>query len=68
MRNLLSMEHLTNDQVMKIIERAAQFEAGEQSVLNPPRVDHEAFFINSARFLQGGRDNEKFTFNGTFNK
>lgn len=49
MRNLLSMEHLSNEEVMMIIERAAQFEAGEGSVLNRSYNVSNLFFEPSTR-------------------
>ncbi|RHW40175.1 aspartate carbamoyltransferase catalytic subunit [Lysinibacillus yapensis] len=49
MRNLLSMEHLTNDDVMMIIERAAQFEAGELPALAKSYQVANLFFEPSTR-------------------
>ncbi|HWK23932.1 MAG TPA: aspartate carbamoyltransferase catalytic subunit [Ureibacillus sp.] len=49
MRNLLSMEHLTNEEVMMILERAAQFESGELSNLTKPYHVANLFFEPSTR-------------------
>ena len=35
MKNLLSMEHLTNDEIMAILERAREFENGAEPKLAP---------------------------------
>ncbi|MEK9197703.1 aspartate carbamoyltransferase catalytic subunit [Ureibacillus sp. 179-F W5.1 NHS] len=49
MKNLLSMEHLSNEDVMAIIERAAQFEAGEPSKLAKSYNVANLFFEPSTR-------------------
>ena len=49
MRNLLSMEHLSNEEVLKIIERAAQFEDGEMSNLTKSYHVANLFFEPSTR-------------------
>ncbi|MCM3386685.1 aspartate carbamoyltransferase catalytic subunit [Ureibacillus chungkukjangi] len=49
MRNLLSMEHLSNEEVMQIIERAAQFEDGEMTRLAKSYNVANLFFEPSTR-------------------
>lgn len=49
MKNLLSMEYLTNAEIMMIIERAAKFEAGEQSKLANSYHVANLFFEPSTR-------------------
>lgn len=49
MRHLLSMEHLTNDDVMAIIRRAQEFENGATSILNRSYTIANLFFEPSTR-------------------
>lgn len=49
MKNLLSMEHLTKEQIMSLIDRANQFEQGEQSTLNREYSVANLFFEPSTR-------------------
>lgn len=49
MKHLLSMEHLTNDDVMAILKRAAEFENGAKPVLNRSYNIANLFFEPSTR-------------------
>ncbi|GGG21165.1 aspartate carbamoyltransferase [Lysinibacillus alkalisoli] len=49
MKNLLSMEHLTNDEIIAILDRAAQFEAGEVTTLQRSYHIANLFFEPSTR-------------------
>lgn len=49
MKNLLSMEHLTKEQILHIIERAAAFEKGEAAQLNRTYNVANLFFEPSTR-------------------
>lgn len=49
MKNLLSMEHLTNEQIMNILERAKAFENGEASQLEKSYHIANLFFEPSTR-------------------
>lgn len=49
MKHLLSMEHLTTEQIMSLIERAKQFEQGEEPVLQRKYNVSNLFFEPSTR-------------------
>ena len=49
MKNLLSMEHLTNDDIVEILDRAQHFENGETSVLDKSFNVANLFFEPSTR-------------------
>lgn len=49
MRNLLSMEHLSNEEIMAIIKRASEFEKGAKSELKRPYFVSNLFFEPSTR-------------------
>lgn len=49
MRNLLTMEHLSNDEIMEIIHRASQFENGAKSELKRSYFVSNLFFEPSTR-------------------
>ncbi|MFC5541317.1 MAG: aspartate carbamoyltransferase catalytic subunit [Bacilli bacterium] len=49
MKNLLSMEHLTNDEVMAILERAREFENGAEPKLDRSYYVANLFFEPSTR-------------------
>lgn len=49
MKNLLSMEHLTNDEILSILERAKAFEQGEAAQLNRNYMVANLFFEPSTR-------------------
>ncbi len=49
LRNLLSMEHLTNDEILEILKRAAEFENGEQPSLSRSYNIANLFFEPSTR-------------------
>lgn len=49
MKNLLSMEHLTNEEILNILQRAKDFENGEQTVLQRSYNVSNLFFEPSTR-------------------
>lgn len=49
MKNLLSMEHLTNEEILSILERAQAFENGEESALSRSYNVANLFFEPSTR-------------------
>ncbi|RKJ39647.1 aspartate carbamoyltransferase, partial [Butyricicoccus sp. 1XD8-22] len=49
MRNLLSMEYLTNEEVMEILLRAQEFEKGDDTVLTRSYNVSNLFFEPSTR-------------------
>ncbi|WP_332648019.1 aspartate carbamoyltransferase catalytic subunit [Lysinibacillus sp. 54212] len=49
MKNLLSMEHLTNEEILHILDRAQAFENGEQPQLDRPYNVANLFFEPSTR-------------------
>ena len=49
MKNLLSMEHLSNEEILDILDRAQQFENGEQPELSRPYNVANLFFEPSTR-------------------
>ena len=49
MKNLLSMEHLTNEEILHILDRASAFENGEQAQLDRPYHVANLFFEPSTR-------------------
>ena len=49
MKNLLSMDEVSTTEIMQILERAAQFEAGEPSQLEKDYYVSNLFFEPSTR-------------------
>ena len=49
MKNLLSMEHLTNEEILHMLDRAQAFENGEESQLTRPYRVANLFFEPSTR-------------------